>query len=431
MDSNLNLLAQTTFPDYWKNGTFENLQCLYYGVGNGSNFQHVWENQMYGYEVELLSHVCVNGSFSHLSQKEWNKRCFPNHIENLVLSRITGLWSLFNFLAGSISNLLTLVAIPYAYYKRRHDFHNSFWTTDIWILHLALCELMYCIFFHPHFFVPSLGYRYLPGIGSWFCMISFTMTILTYTNDWLLVATVAMTRAIALKKPMEWKNFCENKVYVFLVMLSTWMFQVLLMLPIFLQPSIGIGYNCLLGKCNYIPTGQDSLNVLANYVGQPVFIGIPFLTAFLTPVFITTISYLVIWLHIRKIKKGVAEVKAPEDSKIGVPRLTNMEMRFIRTVFYICLCYFLCAIPGILFIDILDMKDPITFLVALSFVWIQFTLNIFIYAYRSEKYRNAYRDVLALMLPCISTLKQKTSELLLLTSKPRTSDKSRQESTTN
>ena len=143
-------------PNYWANGTFENLTCLYNESGQ-SHFNDIWENAINGYETELLSHVCLNGSFAHLSREQWNKRCFPTIDEDVTIRRITGFWSLFNFIAGTVGNLLTLIAIPYAARKRRYNFHRTFWKTDVWILHLAFCDLVFCIFCAPHYFIPYLG----------------------------------------------------------------------------------------------------------------------------------------------------------------------------------------------------------------------------------------------------------------------------------
>ena len=249
--------------DYWANGTFENLTCLYHESGNNSHFQAIWDNPMYGYETDLLSHVCLNGSFAHLSREEWNKRCFPTIHEDVAIRRFTGFWSLFNFIAGTIGNLMTLIAIPYATRKRRYNFQNTFWKTDIWILHLAFCDLVFCILCAPHYFIPYLGFRYPQGTGSdHICTLSFIITILTFTNDWLLVAFVALTRVFTVKCPEKWSKFCCNKLYIFLALISTWVFQILVMLPIFVQPSIHIGYNCLMGKCNYVPTGKSRLSLL-------------------------------------------------------------------------------------------------------------------------------------------------------------------------
>ena len=57
-------------PNYWSNGTFENLKCPYYGPDNGSHWVDMWNSKVLGHEMELLSHVCVNGSFAHLSIEE-------------------------------------------------------------------------------------------------------------------------------------------------------------------------------------------------------------------------------------------------------------------------------------------------------------------------------------------------------------------------
>ena len=392
---------ENIYPNYWENGTFRDLKCPYYGPDNGTHWIDVWTKPSYGYQMEVLSSVCVNGSFAHLSREEWDKRCYPTIHENVALNRLSGTLSLISFLAGSISNLMTIIAVLYAKYKNRHDFHRTFWKTDIWVLHLAFCELLYCIFFHPHYMGPAFGLRYSQGIGSGFCTVMFVMTILSYTNDWLLVSIVAMTRVIALKLPDEWEGFCENRIYVFLSMLATWIFQALMMLPIFLQPSIGIGYNCLIGKCNYIPTGYSPIPALTKFVGTPKFIGLPLLPAFLTPLIITLVSYVILWLHIKRVNADLQAFKADDANKPNRLKLNKREVQFIWTCFIICGLYFACALPGVLLIDILNIQTPITFLVALTFVWIQFAMNMLIYAYRSEKYRAAYWDVLILILPCM------------------------------
>lgn len=359
----------------------------------------------------------------------WNTRCFPTINEDLAIRRFTGFWSLFNFVAGTIGNLLTLVAIPYATRKRRYNFQNTFWKTDIWILHLAFCDLVFCLFCAPHYFIPYLGFRYPQGPGSdYMCTLSFIITILTFTNDWLLVAIVSLTRVFIVKAPEKWGSFCNNKIYVFLAMTSTWIFQILVMLPIFVQPSIEIGYNCLMGKCNYVPTGdfQDIMFLrysnrgfcsiwvvisktiiftgrekieAISFVGQPVFVGLPYLVAFLTPCLITMISYLIIWQAMRTNKRNLNGILTRLDKTKADQKLKDNEIKFIWTVFIICLCYLLCALPGIVLVDIFGMKDGTTFMLSLCLLWIQFSLNNFIYAYRSEKYRWAYRDLILLICP--------------------------------
>ena len=80
-------------------------------------------------------------------------------------------------------------------------------------------------------------------------------------------------------------------------------------------------------------------------------------------------------------------------------KLKDADIKFIWTVFIICLCYLLCALPGIVLVDIFGMRDGTTFMISLCLLWIQFSLNNFIYAYRSEKYRSAYWDLIVLIFP--------------------------------
>ena len=40
-------------------------------------------------------------------------------------------------------------------------------------------------------------------------------------------------------------------------------------------------------------------------------------------------------------------------------------------------------------------------------MWTQYSINFFIYAYRSEQYRNAYWDILVILFPCLPNLLEK------------------------
>ena len=149
-------------------GTDPDLGCPYLGpkylkqvVGDS------WKNSSLGKQVNLMSHSCFNGSLSHLSQEEWDKLCFPSHQEaGGIGHKIAGVWGLFVIIVGTFGNLLTLIAVLYAKWKRRYDFHLQFWTTHIWVLHLALVELIVCIIPLPVVFIlPYLGLRYV----QYFC----------------------------------------------------------------------------------------------------------------------------------------------------------------------------------------------------------------------------------------------------------------------
>ena len=105
------------FPNY-SNNSFEDLQCIHLGPDTDES-KLAAKNTTYGYQVKLLSHVCLNGSFSHLSYEEWNRHCFPSYEDNVVWRRAAGVWSVFNFVVGLLGNLLTMVAVAYARDKHR------------------------------------------------------------------------------------------------------------------------------------------------------------------------------------------------------------------------------------------------------------------------------------------------------------------------
>ena len=105
------------FPDYWNN-SFEDLSCIYLGPDTDESGIAA-KNSTYGHQVKLLSHVCLNGSFSHLSYEEWQYHCFPSYEDNVGWRRAAGVWCVFNYVVGLLGNLLTMVSVAYARHKHR------------------------------------------------------------------------------------------------------------------------------------------------------------------------------------------------------------------------------------------------------------------------------------------------------------------------
>ena len=221
--------------------------------------------------IELMSHFCLNGSLSSLQENDWEKYCHPYsedyHQSFDIINIVAGILGLITFIVGVFGNLLTLVAIPYAKWKHRHSFHVSFYKTDIWVLHLALCDMLWCLLCLPYcFLIPLFRWKYpqYPGSDT-YCRFSIVIGYLTGTLDWLILAFIAVTRAIQIKMPRQWSRFCRNKLYVILLLLLSWVMSFLILLPFFVDPAIGFGYNCLLGKCAIIPTGKPSLDIFLEY----------------------------------------------------------------------------------------------------------------------------------------------------------------------
>ena len=371
------------------------------------------------FQIKLMSHFCLNGSLSYLGQDEWGKYCHPYHEEYHKnfdgINVLGGVWGMITFIIGVIGNLLTLVAIPYAKWKHRHAFHLTFYKTDIWILHLALCDLIWCIFCLPYgFLIPSFQWEYPQYSGSdTYCRNSIVIGYLTMTTDWLLLALIAVTRAFQIKRPYQWSAFCRNKFYISILLVTPWILAFLILLPIFIDPASDFGYHCLIGKCTIIPTGEEPFKIflkhpwLKNVMPMSVSFSVPFL--------VIGISYFVIWKHIQRINEEKKEIGHEE--KFGSEGLNEVQIKFIWTIFIVCIFYFACAgaMTYARFMRLAKKDSPFVVFITSTGFLVQFSVNFFVYFYRSEAYRKAYWDILVVLFPCLERHDHLKKQLGLMT----------------
>ena len=71
--------------------------------------------------------------------------------------------------------------------------------------------------------------------------------------------------------------------------------------------------------------------------------------------------------------------------------ISKREIQATRTLFLVCLCYLLFVVP-ISLLDTLNLLDQYQQwdLILRSLYYLQYSLNVFIYAVKSEQYRQAY-----------------------------------------
>ena len=140
------------------------------------------------------------------------------------------------------------------------------------------------------------------------------------------------------------------------------------------------GYSCLLGNCNIIKySGSDYLNW---EIIDGCFTLIPPCSMLL--------SYGIIWWYILSNGKKLKRV----DSRKEIRKvITKRELQTAMTFFSVFLCYFVCVIPSTLVNminpDILVKYPPLKFVLECLY-YLQFSVNIFIYAAKSEQYKKAY-----------------------------------------
>ena len=379
------------------------LGCPYFGPTSSEHYTATWTNSSLGHQVMLMSHYCVNGSASSLESDEWYKLCFPTHKDAGGIGRtLAGVWALVTMIVGIFGNLLTLIAIPYAKWNRRYDIHKNFYTTHIWILHLALCELIWCIFPLPVLFVvPYLGYRYAQAPGMDTALRAFFIIgHQTVYIDWLLLTIIVMTRAIYVMFPMQWRNFCKNKIYVSILLLSPWIISTFYIMPHLIQPSLDFGYHCLFGYSTYIPTGEAPLQFLVD--NKWVVDLLPGIIAFFLPCGVIIISFTLIGKRLLENRRRKDTV-----SHEDCGHLTAMEMKFIWTVLIVCLCYVVVAGPLAFAKMFRELRTPTSMLVIISLMLCQYVVNFLIYAYRCSQYADAYWDTIIIVLPCAAKLRSK------------------------
>lgn len=71
--------------------------------------------------------------------------------------------------------------------------------------------------------------------------------------------------------------------------------------------------------------------------------------------------------------------------------ITKREMKTTWTLFMVCICYFIFVMP-ITLVNVVNVQldEPTLHLALFCIYWLQYSLNFFIYAGRSEQYRKAY-----------------------------------------
>ena len=140
------------------------------------------------------------------------------------------------------------------------------------------------------------------------------------------------------------------------------------------------GYNCLLGNCNIIKYSGSDYTHWA--IIDVCFIWIP--------CSIMLLSYGVIWWYILSNDRKLKRV----DSRKEIRKvITKRELQTAMTFFSVFLCYFVCVMPSTIINltnqRILNDYPALNFALGCLY-YLQFSINIFIYAAKSEQYKKAY-----------------------------------------
>ena len=112
------------------------------------------------------------------------------------------------------------------------------------------------------------------------------------------------------------------------------------------------------------------------------------------------VSYVMIWCFIWTNGKYLKKFGHEDLRKV----ISKREIQATRTLFLVCLCYLLFVVP-ISLLDTLNLLDQYQQwdLILRSLYYLQYSLNVFIYAVKSEQYRQAYVYFLQSNFPFLLT----------------------------
>ena len=115
-------------------------------------------------DILALSELCVKND-----QDLTLLDCVPNARANdenrntrHALRMAVGVWCIFVAMVGVFGNLLTLFALPYAK-KKRNILSDNWNTSTMFILNLALVDLVFCVICIPSFSIPFLTQNWKYG----------------------------------------------------------------------------------------------------------------------------------------------------------------------------------------------------------------------------------------------------------------------------
>lgn len=375
-------------------------------------------------QVYLLNSKCTNG----LESSDYE--CYKNHGPMTEPGRIiTGIWHIFIGIIGIFGNATTLIALPYASMKKRHGIDNGYKTTTIFLTHLAFVDLSRCLWMT----IPR-GIMFLRNnspFGIYGCQIVMYGGFVTFVADMLALSLVALSRCLDTVVMVTWTTFCSRKRNTFVLFILTWTISLMVVPTMLTLHSYGIeiGWNCETGDCGFIRDCK-SLNVARKIEGLPgqskecaipmemwrkmyIVNIIP-----LGSISIIICCYLIIFYKTHSSKRNFS---AEEET---FNALRRRQWKMTNTILVLTVSNVFFWITGLLIMiasfgeRLSDSWKPMktyeyaAYMVFINIFEIQYSLNFFIYIFRSDPYRSAFIDLFTLIPNSIIEmipLKQTTS----------------------
>ena len=364
-------------------------------------------------EIYMLSQLCPEAS--DLKELE----CVKSYgYETDIVRKIGGIWITTVGFLGIFGNVITLTTVPYAAQKKLYGFDRKFRSGTIFILHLALMDLLHCTLI-----VIPLGIQFSSDqspLGKNSCRIILYGGVATMVVDMLALSLVALSRCLDIMMKERWTKFCEKWRNIFFLIFPTWMVGVITVIFFLIieQDGIETGWKCATGGCgwihscekqseSYTATGIETLYTNCSD-GTSLWRLTYFATLFVPCICIMIIisSYIGIWNKVRRSTKyfqtlGVNPITP--SPVLHTKQLSKRDIKMTKTILILIITNLLFWLPYGLLVNIaLDLTvkpSPYTkeqYIVTVVLVAIfesQYAINFFIYMARHEQYRNAFFGV--------------------------------------
>ena len=289
-------------------------------------------------------------------------------VTNIVLIMIIGVFG----------NLLTLITVPYAACRHKDKF-PSLLLPAILLLHLSLCDLLYCLLGLPMFLIGTFSIKWLNSVL--FCYIATVVRNMVAVADFFTVAAIALIRSIGIMRTLGFRKMvCGGRLN-----LSIYWLLVLIWVLSFLNNSI---FKIIMGSIldiNMFGYDTKGISVITRCFAT-------FGIGVITPCFTTFFSYLILGLCLRQ---HIAKHKQETNLESGAGKKKLQVHLWILTLAYLCFMLPMIIVDtGLLNLLVSDSHEERVARLLYSIYWWMFPVNFFIYLMFIKDFKDVYRHCL-------------------------------------
>eukprot|EP00088_Acartia_fossae_P016298 TRINITY_DN1911_c0_g1_i8.p1 TRINITY_DN1911_c0_g1~~TRINITY_DN1911_c0_g1_i8.p1 ORF type:complete len:402 (+),score=22.83 TRINITY_DN1911_c0_g1_i8:484-1689(+) len=300
---------------------------------------------------------------------------------------------------GVFGNLLTLSSVSYCYVKCKRDFPGFDNHVYILMLHLSLCDLLYCLVGLP----PQIYIYHSEGLpySAHICKILSSVRNLIAYADFLSLATIALLRLHATVKRFDvfcfFKTFekipchlpCPDITWPLLYCTMPWLLSLVIISPILFEWKTPVdwgryGYNLIFGVCNTVTPKYSMSGISPN--------GLIYTIGFFVPFLAINISYCCIARIMAAQEDGGGQGQNLSTSSAA--RQRNLHITLTR----VCGSYAIFTGP-LIFVQWIEAANlELEAMIAIhtfgfAWYWWIYAINFIVYM-RNQDFRDMYRRFL-------------------------------------